>query len=416
MKFGLRGIRRLLRFLDHPERQFPSLHIAGTNGKGSTASMIASIFTSAGYKTGLYTSPHLIRFNERIRIDGKPISSSAVTRLVGLLRSEGENYPYTFFETVTAIALKYFAESHVDIAVVETGLGGRLDATNVLHPLVSVITSIGLEHTHILGPNLEDIAFEKGGIIKRGVPCITGAKSRSAIQVLQKICKRQKTQLLRIYSSGIHLKKSSLKGIRADYRFGRTHLKDVFISLAGEHQALNALLALCAVRTVVRNGMFKIHEEDIRNGLGNIRKYSGLQARLSILQKKPLLLADVAHNPDAIRTLCKSLQRLYHKKIYIVFGLMQDKNAALIAAALHRVAKRIFTVQARTDRSRPAATLAGEFHRWGTPVEICTDVKSGLMKSLQKKDSTPILITGSHFVVGEALAFLKKEKYLTINQ
>ncbi|RPI01254.1 MAG: bifunctional folylpolyglutamate synthase/dihydrofolate synthase, partial [Ignavibacteriae bacterium] len=184
MKFGLHGIRSLSAFLDHPEKSFPSIHIAGTNGKGSTASMIASIFTAAGYNTGLYTSPHLVRFNERIRINGKAISSRAVARLTHELQARVVKERGTFFETVTALAFQYFAESHVDIAIVETGLGGRLDATNILQPMVSVITTLGLEHTQILGDRLEKIAFEKGGIIKKKIPCITGVQSPRAVRVL----------------------------------------------------------------------------------------------------------------------------------------------------------------------------------------------------------------------------------------
>ena len=191
MKFGLQGIRTLLTSLDHPEKQFSSIHIAGTNGKGSTASMIAAIFTAAGYKTGLYTSPHLVSFNERIRINGKAISSQAVARLATAIHPEVKRNNCTFFEAVTAMAFKYFAESKVDIAVVETGLGGRLDATNILQPLVSVITTIGLEHTQILGASLEKIAFEKGGIIKKGVPCVTGVKSQKAVRVLSNICAKK---------------------------------------------------------------------------------------------------------------------------------------------------------------------------------------------------------------------------------
>jgi dihydrofolate synthase / folylpolyglutamate synthase len=416
MKFGLQGIRTLLRFLDHPEKQFSSIHIAGTNGKGSTASMIAAVFTAAGYKTGLYTSPHLINFNERIRINGKPIPSRTVARLVSVLQSEVERNVCTFFEAVTAIAFKHFAESKVDIAIVETGLGGRLDATNVLRPLVSVITTIGLEHTQILGASITDIAFEKGGIIKKGIPCVTGTKSQSAVHILQNICDQRKSRLIRVQSGKIHIKHFSLQGIVSDFLVAGNKMKNVRVSLAGEHQAMNTSVALNTIEAAVQRSDFKIDEHSLRKGLGNIQKYSGLQARLSLVRKNPLILADVAHNPEAVRTLCNSLRRLHLGKVHIVFGLMQDKDYKQIVKALQAVAKAVFVVEASTDRSRRAVELAKEFRRFELPVEEFTDVKIGIAEVIRKHDGVPILITGSHFVVGEALAFLKKEKYLTINQ
>jgi dihydrofolate synthase / folylpolyglutamate synthase len=416
MKLGLHGIKALLRFLDNPEKQFPSIHIAGTNGKGSTASMIAAVFTSAGYKTGLFTSPHLVNFNERLRIDGKPISSHAVARLASVIKPEVKRNTSTFFEAVTAMAFKHFAEAKVDIAVIETGLGGRLDATNVLRPLVSVITTIGLEHTYILGPKITDIAFEKGGIIKKGISCVTGTKSIDAVRLLKNICDQKKSQLIQVRPKNIHIKHFSLQGITCDFLVAGRKMKDVHISLTGGHQAMNAFVALNTIEEVIRRSDFKINEHSIRKGLANIRKYSGLQARLSIVRKNPLLLADVGHNPEAIKTLCLSLRQLHLGRVHIVFGLMQDKDYKQIVKILKTVAKTVFVVEARTDRTRRAAELAVELRRLKVPVEECTDVKSGIAEVLRRHDGVPVLITGSHFIVGEAIAFLKKEKYLTINQ
>ncbi|MBN1397533.1 MAG: bifunctional folylpolyglutamate synthase/dihydrofolate synthase [Bacteroidetes bacterium] len=416
MKFGLNGIRTLLRFLDNPEKQFLSVHIAGTNGKGSTASMIASIFTAAGYKTGLFTSPHLVSFNERIRINGKPISARAVTKLTSIVRPEVKKNNSTFFEAVTAMAFKHFADSKVDIAVIETGLGGRLDATNVLKPLVSVITTIGLDHTYILGSKITDIAYEKGGIIKRGVPCITGTRSGKSISVLRTICKKKKSRFIRVRSSEIRLKKITLDGITGNFFAAGRWMKNVKVSLTGEHQALNTSMAVKTVEEVVRREGFKIGEESIKKGLGNICKYSGLQARLSVLQKKPLVLADVGHNPEAISSLCRSLRRLKFKKLNIVFGLMQDKDYRQILRILKPVTHTFFAVQAKTERSRNAAELAEELRRLKVPVKEFINVKHGLKEAIRQSDGLPVLITGSHFVVGEAITSLKNEKYLTINQ
>jgi len=416
MKFGLHGIRTLLTSLGHPEKQFSSIHIAGTNGKGSTASMIAAIFTAAGYKTGLYTSPHLVSFNERIRVNGKAISSRTVARLATAIYPEVDKSNLTFFEAVTAMAFKYFAESIVDIAIVETGLGGRLDATNILQPIVSVITTIGLEHTQILGTNLEKIAFEKGGIIKKEVPCVIGVKSRKAVRVLTNICTKKKSRLIRIHPNEIFIRQSSLDGLLADFYTAREKIKNVRVSLAGEHQAMNALLAIYAVEIATQRSDFEVNAKAIREGLANIQRFSGIQARLSIVRKNPIILADVAHNPEAVLALCESLKQLNLGKIHIVFGLMQDKNYLTIISALRQIAKSIFAVEARTERSRCASELAQEIRRVGLAVKEFHNVTDGVSAALGQNDGTPILITGSHFVVGEALAFLNNEKYLTINQ
>jgi dihydrofolate synthase/folylpolyglutamate synthase len=416
MKFGLRGIRTLLASLGHPEKQFASIHIAGTNGKGSTASMIAAMLTAAGYKTGLYTSPHLVSFNERIRINGKAISSRAVARLTSELMPEIQLQNNTFFEVVTAMAFRYFADAKVDIAVVETGLGGRLDATNVLKPIISVITTIGMEHTQILGTSLEKIAFEKGGIIKKGIPCVTGVRSQKAMDVLTKICKRNKSRLARVRFHDVHIRSSSLDGLLADFCIAGEKISNVRVALAGRHQAMNALLALQTIKITAQQSEFTVDEKAIREGLLHIQHYSGIQARLSIVRKHPLVIADVAHNPDAVRTLGASLQNLQRRKFHIVFGLMQDKNLTPILSALRQIAKQVFVVQARTERSRTSDELARGFRKAGVPVKEFLQVSDGVSWALSRRDDVPILITGSHFVVGEAIAFLKKEKYLTINQ
>jgi dihydrofolate synthase/folylpolyglutamate synthase len=416
MKFGLQGARTLLDYIGHPERKFPSIHIAGTNGKGSTASMIASIFTAAGYKTGLYTSPHLVRFNERIRINGIQIPSQEVAKLVSIIQSEVKRNNNTFFEAVTAIAFKYFADSAVDIAIVETGLGGRLDATNVLKPIVSVITTIGFEHTQILGTSLEKIASEKGGIIKKGVPCITGIIPRRADQVLTDISRKRKSLLYRIHRKNIHFRNSSLDGLIVDFKMSNDSIKNVHISLAGEHQGVNALLAINAIELAIRYNKFTISKDAIRKGLKRVQRYSGIQARLSIIKRNPIVIIDVAHNQDAMDKLCASLRRLHIGKMHIVLGLMKDKAYKEIISILQRITKTAFIVKARTDRSRETDELVKEFLRYKIPTVSFNSVVKGVESVLELHDNVPVLITGSHFVVGEAMASLKKEKYLTINQ
>jgi dihydrofolate synthase / folylpolyglutamate synthase len=414
MKFGLYGIQQLLKCFDNPENKFRSIHIAGTNGKGSTASMIASIFIEAGYKTGLYTSPHIVSFNERIRINGEPISSRSIASFVSDIYPEVEKNNSTFFEVATAIAFKYFADSNVDIAIIETGLGGRLDATNVLRPMVSVITSIGLEHTEILGDSIEKIAVEKAGIIKPGIPCVSRVRSPDAVRVLRKVCTKNKSKFISVRPNKIRIRKSSLEGLLLDFSDLGDQLKNVSVSLLGEHQAGNAALAIKAVEVASEQSDFIIDTEAIRNGLRRIQQNTGILARFSLIKKKPLIIADVAHNPEAIRTLRKSLQKLFRNKINIVIGLMKDKDHRQIVKELKDCAKNVYAVAARTERSRPAIDLVMEFQRYGVKVCGYKSVADGLKSALADREL--LLITGSHFVVGEAYAFVNKEKYLTINQ
>ena len=416
MKFGLHGIRQLLRTLGNPEKKFLSLHIAGTNGKGSTASMLAAMFTAAGYKTGLYTSPHLIQFNERIRINGKPISSRDLSRLTTLLQTGVIRGNNTFFEAATAIGFQYFAEQQVDIAIIETGLGGRLDATNVLKPLVSVITTIGLEHTHILGNTIQKIAKEKAGIIKTKTPCFTASSDALARGVLASVCKKKSAPFHIVRNDQVHIHRSSLHGFVADFDFSSHALSRVKVSLPGTHQAMNALLSLSVIEEINRTQRFHISERAVRKALAGVQRYSGLQARLSVVQKNPMIVADVAHNPDAMAELCSALKNIQPKKFRIVFGLMQDKNLEPMIPALSSIAETLIAVEARTERSRSAAELAQAFQQSCIPVKQYSSVARGLRALLNEPSPQPILITGSHFVVGEALAALQRKKYLTINQ
>jgi len=416
IKLGLRGIQALLQALNNPEEQFPAIHIAGTNGKGSTAALLASMFTAAGYKTGLYTSPHVVDFTERIRINGKPIARREVVRHARILQPLVRRYRTTFFETVTAMAFRHFAEQKVDIAIIETGLGGRLDATNVLKPLLSVITNIGLEHTEILGRTIPKIAFEKAGIIKPHTPCVTGERSAEALRVFRRIARQRKAPLLVVkYQSTI--RQASLLGTRFDLRLGKVLYNNLFLALAGDHQVRNAALAIAAIHCVREQGDFAVPERAIRAGLRNVVRNSGIQARLSILQTKPPIIADVAHNPDAIKVLVKALQNLSVRKFVLLFGVSKDKDYQAMVGYLKPIVDRAVVVAARTERARPSDELQQAFMRIGVPAVSERSVRDGVRKigALLHRGQAA-LITGSHFVVGEALAHLRRKKYLTINQ
>jgi dihydrofolate synthase/folylpolyglutamate synthase len=417
MKFGLGGIRGLMRSHGNPEKRIRAIHVAGTNGKGSTASMIAAVLTASGQKTGLYTSPHLVDFRERIRIDGAAISRKDVIGLAERLRPDVVRNGSTFFETVTAMAFIYFAESKVDVAVIEVGLGGRLDATNVLRPLVTVITTIGLEHTKLLGRSLSAVAREKAGIVKRGVPCVTGVADTRPFEVIRAICSNRGSRLRTLSEAEGWIRSSDLHGLILDAVIGGHRLKGLRVSLAGEHQIHNVLLCLLTLDELKRFSHLCISEDAIRRGLRSIRKWTGLTGRMAVVRRKPLVVADVAHNPDGLRALVRSLKRIRPGKWRVVFGVMGDKNYRVMVRVLSAIASEAFPVEAQTTRSRSGNDVRNEFRRLAIRSRSAMTVEDGVRKTLsQRASGSPVLITGSHFVVGEALACLQGRKYLTISQ
>ncbi len=413
MKFGLHGIRTLLAAIGNPQKDFKSIHVAGTNGKGSTSSMLAAIFTAAGYRTGLYTSPHLVSFTERIRINGKAISRSDVARLTNLIRRQVRKQQATYFEAVTAIAFKYFSEQNVDIAIIETGLGGRLDATNVVRPLVSVITNISLEHTAILGKTLESIAREKAGIIKHSVPCVTGIEESKPLAVVRRQARKRNAQLFRSLSVNVRVLHSSLYGLEVDARSGHAHYRRLRLSLAGDHQTMNLRVALRTIGVVQKLGLYTIAEDHIRRGLANIEALSGLRGRLSVFQRYPLVLGDVAHNPDSTHRLVDALKKVGVRNVFLVFGVVQDKDYHQMVRFLGPITRAAIVTEARTTRARRAADLSAEFTNQGIPVvEATKSVRRAVALALKRSmKNVPVLITGSHYVLGEAIPILRSRKF-----
>lgn len=413
MKFGLQGIRALLASIGNPENDFPSIHVAGTNGKGSTCSMLAAVLTAAGYKTALYTSPHLVSFTERIRIDGKPIPPREVVRLTNLIRRQVIRQKATYFEAVTAMAFKHFSDSRVDIAIVETGLGGRLDATNVLRPIVSVITNIGLEHTEILGKTVEKIAREKAGIIKESVPCVTGVSQLQALSVLRKQAQKKHSVLLAAREVKLGIRRSNLNGLVVQAEVKGTTYRDLRVSLAGRHQAMNVRLVLRTLAFIRGLGTYRILNRHIRYGLKNIEQLAGLSARLSVIRRNPLVIADVAHNPDSIRHLVTSLRELDVRNVLLVFGVVRDKDYEQMIRLLKPITRSAILTIPKTPRARSVSDLMIEFSRQGIDVvatkQTVDDATTLALASVTKR--YPILITGSHYVVGEALASLRVAKF-----
>lgn len=386
MKFGLRNIRSLLKVVDNPHRKYPTVHIAGTNGKGSTSSMIAAILTAAGYKVGLYTSPHLVKFNERIRINGVMISDTEVVRYTKLLRPHIEKVKGTFFEATTAMAFRYFADQKVDVAVIETGLGGRLDSTNVVRPIVSVITSIGKEHTEQLGKTIASIAREKAGIIKFRTPVVLGNMSRTARAVMTRKAHDMRAPVL-------HANRFSIPN-------------SVSIQLKGKHQHKNAQCAVAGCAVIAHH--FVIDEKAIHDGLENTSPLTGLRARFEIAHGSPQVLLDVAHNPDGVKTLCTELRRLKYRKMAIVFAVMKDKDYATMGRELRKVHAAVVVTQPSVERALPAGDLYAAYSKMNFVLHCAPSVRDAIRIGKRLAGSKGLLVvTGSHFLVGEAMQVLK---------
>jgi dihydrofolate synthase / folylpolyglutamate synthase len=416
IKLGLEKISLLLESLGNPHERYPVIHIAGTNGKGSVASMIAAVLQSHGLKTGLYTSPHLIRFSERIKINGEEISEESVVDYSGRIQKWVDELRATFFEATTAIAMQYFADNEVDVAIIETGLGGRFDATNVVIPVLSVITSVGLEHQKYLGRTLVRIAYEKGGIIKDGVPVVSGVQSARAVEVLREIASYCKSELIEVNPHATALlQESNLDKSVVDmyFRDAKQH-ENIIIGLPGLFQIQNALIAVRALdvlrgKSGKRKRVWDISDDQIRHGLAQVRELTGIKGRMQLLKNETgMWLLDVAHNPGAIRELVRSLSEMGYRDIPIVFGALNDKDVKSMIRTLSKIARVMYFVEPRNERAVPPDELRRMAYDIFFPIVECGNIANGInMAGSRSNKSDLLLVTGSHFVVGEALEFLE---------
>ncbi len=383
IKLGLERIESFLESVGNPEKRFKSVLVAGTNGKGSTASMIERILRQAGYKTGLYTSPHLVCFNERFKINGVEIADRVLVKLVARVKGEMEKsgIELSYFEFITAVAFEYFVDSGVEIAVVEVGMGGRLDATNVVKPLVSVITNVSIEHEKFLGNTVTQIAEEKAGIIKKGVPVVTTAQDEAALKVIRRVCREKKSHLSIVQRPLLEA-----------------------VGMKGFFQKWNAALAVAVVKQINSVGV-AVGKQAIEEGLF-LAKVSG---RFDIVSEKPVVVLDCAHNPACCVVLAKSFTEEFpEKKALLVFGASDGKNVLAMAERLAPISKKVFVTCAKY-RAMNAEKIAKVFDVLGIEVEQVNDVENAVKKaiSLAKGDDV-VLVTGSCFVIGEAFAFFKK--------
>ncbi len=395
IKLGLENTRRALAALGDPHRALAFLHVAGTNGKGSVCAMLAEALRCAGLKSGLYTSPHLSDFGERIQVGGRPLPPRRLARLVSLVRRATRGIPLTYFEFATVMALAEFAEAGAEVAVLEVGMGGRLDATNAVTPLACVVTNVSREHSQYLGRTIREIAAEKAGIAKPGVPLITAA-SGPALAVIEARCAGVGAPLLRL-GRDFRLRRSAA-GL--DYAGPRWRLRGLSLALPGRHQADNAALALAALEAAEPRLPRPLPEEALRRGLSEVR----WPGRLECAGESPLLLLDGAHNPAAARALAAHLAGLGGKKILVV-GVLRDKDAAGILRPLLPLAHRAVACAPREpERALGAEELAGVAARLGAAgVEVVPEVAAALRRALElagPRDT--VCVCGSLYVVGEA--------------
>jgi dihydrofolate synthase/folylpolyglutamate synthase len=417
MKLGLRNIRSLLKSVGNPEKKFPSIHIAGTNGKGSTAAMLASILQAAGYNVGLYTSPHLVKFTERVKINAHAITDDQVVAYTRQLKPKADELKPTFFEVTTAIAFLHFADEQIDVAVIETGLGGRLDATNVLRPLLSIITNIGLEHTEHLGATLGRIASEKAGIMKRGVTCLVGEMKPSAQKSLRRAAKSKGVRLTPTTAvSEIEVLQEDLSGIKLNLKTPKREYPNLRVSLGGDFQAENARLAVLAAESIAAEksirrrpgNEFHIKSNHIYTGLKRIRQNTGFRGRLEVVLRNPRIVLDVAHNADAMDRLTRTLENLSLRNLIVVFGVMKDKNYEEMIRSLGRISKELIAVKPRIDRAVESRMIVEFARSLGISASDTRSVRSGMAIAIKKaRMSDAVLVTGSHYVVGEALEALE---------
>jgi dihydrofolate synthase / folylpolyglutamate synthase len=424
IKLGLANITALLRHLGNPHAGLRAVHIAGSNGKGSTAAFLTSILRQAGYRVGLYTSPHLIDFAERIQVNGVPISEDRVVRLtdrirevVGDMDKSGELWPdssisslpadfdpkkatLTFFEFTTAMAFVHFREERVDLAVLETGMGGRLDATNVIDPLLALISPISLEHQQYLGKTLLQVAGEKAGIIKPGRPLFTTARQPRVVALLQEKCREVQAPF---YAHGRDFRGRKTGPRLMDFR-GRHHRwKGFRLGLAGSHQVLNASLSLAAAEMLLEMG-FLLKEEHLRNGLAET-KWPG---RLERVGGSPPILLDGAHNPGGTRVLKQALEEEFpRRRLILVLGIMADKEIPKMMPNLVPLADLLILTRPHMERAASLELLRKHVSPWEKPTLEIADVGGAVEKAMGEAGREDlVVVTGSLYTVGEARAYL----------
>lgn len=404
-KPGLERISEFCRHLGNPQRNFFTIHVAGTNGKGSVSHLLASILQQAGYRTGLFTSPHLTDFRERIRVDGEMIPKQKVVNFVDKHQAKMVDLNLSFFEMTAALAFDYFAQSDVEIAVIETGLGGRLDATNIILPVVSVITNIGLEHTALLGDTLPKIATEKGGIIKKSIPVVIGEGDVRYNSTLEEIASTMRSRV--IYAEQeFSCCNQSLDASKQHFRLCRErdgYCYELDLDLMGLYQRHNLVTAATVADFLHESTPLTISRRAFIEGVRSAAKDTALMGRWQKIGDQPLMICDTGHNAHGIRCVAEQIAATPHKNLYCVVGFVKDKDLAHILPLLPKEAHYIFTA-AKTDRAVAVEELAHQASIYGLQGECVADVKEAVARAKELAgEEDLIFIGGSTYVVGEAM-------------
>lgn len=403
-KANLDNALALTQMLGNPHRNFKSVHVAGTNGKGSTSHLLASIFQEAGYKTGLYTSPHLRDFRERIRVNGEMIPEEYVISFIQQHKNAFEQMQMSFFEMTVGLAFDYFSKEQVDIAIVEVGMGGRLDATNVITPELSVITNIGLDHVQFLGDTLEKIAGEKAGIIKPNIPVVIGETQAETQQVFEQKAQERHSPIWfadqTFDCDKVHIE-SVYKQLFDIWKEDRLYMEAIEIPLMGNYQSKNLTTVMCAIDLLRKS--FNITDDDIRNGVANVIRNTHLMGRWQILSDDPLTIADTGHNVDGIREVVKQLAEMSYQKLHFVLGMVSDKDIDHVLQLLPRHAEYYFC-KADIPRGLDANLLAQKAFDLGLRGKVYDSVRDAYRSAVNAAlFDDVVFVGGSNFIVAEVV-------------
>ena len=405
VKFGLSKTSNIMKKMGNPHKGQKYIHIAGTNGKGSVSAMIESVLMKSGLKVGFYSSPHLVRFTERFRINRKEISKKKVIELTEEIKSIiNPAEPPTYFEATTAMALAYFARENTDIAIMEVGMGGRLDATNIIRPLVSAITNISMEHQAFLGNTLNEIAGEKAGIIKKGVNTIASATQPGVSNLFRKVCEERKAPFFQV-GKDVRYRNS---GTGFNYYGLKRKISNINLTLKGEFQHRNTALAIGILELLEKKG-YRFDDQDIKSGV----EETTWTGRIQVLSEKPLIVVDGAHNPGAARVLVDAVKNDFaYKRLILILGVMADKDINSIVKEIAGMADQVICSSPEYFRSATPEELHKIVSQYNKKTEIIKTLPEAIKKAkgIAKPDDM-ILITGSLFTVGEALTAIDPIKY-----
>lgn len=402
-KEGLGTMLAFSEHLGHPHKHFRSIHVAGTNGKGSVCHLIAAMLQVCGYKVGLYTSPHIVDFSERIKVNGLPIQEDYVIDFVEQERSFFEPINPSFFEITTAMAFKYFQDMNVDIAVIEVGLGGRLDSTNIITPILSVITNISLDHTHLLGSSIERIAVEKAGIIKPNVPVVIGESMQETRQVFAATAQENRSKI--VFADDEDCKEITEASLESDGMMHYRHksMGEFRCELTGEFQPRNMNTALCALHQLADMGYLNDFGQNMDNAFQNVRKTTGLMARWQKVRENPTVICDMGHNPGAWEYLSRQLESIDCHELRIVFGIAEDKDVQSVLEKLPRNATYFFT-KSNNKRALSEMSLKSLGDHLGLNSKTYPNVEEAYQAALQGAiNEDMIFVGGSAYIVSDFL-------------